>query len=543
MKRPSVTFQPRSGKYLLHGIDAMADLLRPTIGPMPRFVASEQAVSRSKPPELLSDGATLARRIIQLSKDPSDMGAMLLRHAVWRVGEKSGDGTATTAVMARAMARHAYKVVAAGANAMRVRTGIEAGVAAANQALRAQSTPVSSRTDLTHIANSLCHDDELARILGEAFNIIGTDGYVEVQTSRSRKVEREYVEGACWRSSTGWFSSSFTLTPAATHIDMENAAVLLLDGKLTNALGAARMFGKLLEAGRKNVFLVCREIAEPVLSVMVVNHKKDVIKLLPVKMPVMEMDRMAMFEDLAALTGAKVVYIGDSGDLSGFTLEAVGGARRVWAEVGQFGVIGGKGSPKALREHIKTLKGNLVHAKDKDKPEDQRIDTLRKRLARIMGGTCVLSIGAPTEAEQKARQQIAERGVRAMYSIVRGGIVPGGGAAYLACQEAVRRLAIDDPDVRAGANCVVAGLEELMRAIARNTGADPSATVARSRQAGKGFGYDATTQQIVDMRKAGIVDSAEVLGQVLASAGSVAALAVSTDVLIRKRKPTEVFEP
>jgi chaperonin GroEL len=327
---------------------------------------------------------------------------------------------------------------------------------------------------------------------------------------------------------------------------MEDAAVVMIDGKLNNVPAAGRLFQTLLEAGHKQVFLVCREIGDAVLSVMVVNHQRGAMKFLPVKMPVMETDKLAMFEDIGALTGARVLYVGDDGSqTANFTLDMAGGARRVWSEATQFGIIAGKGSPKALREHLRSLKVNLIEGKgkDKDKPEDQRVDALRRRVARLMGGTCVLSIGAPTEAEQKARQQIAERCVRALYAIARGGVVPGGGAAFLACQDAVRALDLPDEDTRAGAASVAQALDTLMLTIAHNAGANPTATVARARQAGKGMGLDALTGQITDMRTAGIVDSAEVLEHVLAAAGSVAGTAVTTDVLIRKRKPQEAMTP
>ncbi len=543
MNRPSITFQPRSGKYLLHGVSALAELIRPTIGPTFRMVASEQVAGRNRPPELLSDGATLARRMIQLSNDPADVGAMLLRQAVWQVGERAGDGTATTAVLAHAIIKEAYKRVAAGANAMRIRVGIERAMDVAVHSLRDQSTPVSARRDLTRIADSLCHDEELARYLGEAFNIIGADGFVEVQTSRGRKIEREYVEGACWRSSVGYVSRNFAENTTTPRITMQDASVVLIDGKLNDVDVAGRIFTRLLQAGHKNIFLVCREISETVLSVMTVNHHKGNLKFLPVKMPVMESDKLAMFEDIAALTGATVFYLGETKDVSLFTPDMAGRVRRAWADATQFGLIGGRGNPRALREHIKTLRASMTQAKDKDKTEEQRMTAVRQRIARLMGGICVLSIGAPTEAEQKARQQIAERCVRAMYAIVRGGIVPGGGAAFLTCQNAVRKLAFDEPDVQAGVDCVARALESLMRAIARNAGHHPSTIVARARLAGQGFGLDALSGQIVNMREAGIVDSAEVLEQVLRAAGSVAATTVTTDVVYRHKKPQEAVQP
>ena len=543
MNRPSITFQPRSGKNLLRGVTALAELIRPTIGPTFRMVASEQIAGRNRPPELLTDGATLARRMIQLTNDPADVGAMLLRQAVWQVGERAGDGTATTAVLAHAIIKEAYKRTAAGANAMRIRTGIEHAVKVASQTLHEQSTPVSTKGDLTRIANSLCHDEELAKYLGEAFNIIGADGFVEVQTSRGRKVEREYVEGACWRSSVGYLSRNFAANTTTPRIEMQDAAVVLIDGKLSDVNTAGRIFGRLLQAGHKNIFLACRDVSETVLSVMTVNHQKGNIKFLPVKLPVMESDKLALFEDLSALTGAKVFFLGDTNDASTFTLDMVGGVRRAWADATQFGVIGGRGDPKALREHIKMLRGNMVQAKDKDKTEEQRTIAVRQRIARLMGGICVLSIGAPTEAEQKARQQIAERCVRAMYAIVRGGVVPGGGAAFLACQDALRKERCDEADVQAGVDCVARALEELMRSIAHNAGHHPPTIVAKARMAGKGYGLDAITGEIVKMREVGIVDSTEVLEQVLRAAGSVAVTTVTTDVIYRHKKPQEAMQP
>ena len=535
MERPSVVFQPRVNKHLLRGVNLIANVVRPTLGPLPRYVAYE-SITRTKTPELLSDAATLVRRIIQIGDGPADVGAMLMRQAVWQVGERVGDGSATTAVLAQAMTHRAIRAIAAGANAMRVRDGIQRAIRTAAEVLREQSTPVEKQSDLTKIARSYCHDNDLARMLGEVYSIVGPGGYVEVQSSHARFVEREYVEGAFWRN-TGWQSSAFadkTLRRAA----LQDAAIMLVDGRINDVAAMANAVGKLIAAGNTSICIVCRGISDVLMSVLGHNHQKGTFKCLPVTTPASSVDRKYMLDDLAVLTGGTVLAGGDDADMSLFAADMAGKARRVWADNNQFGVIAGKGSPKTLRAHIAQLRSRLATTKDKEE-----IIALRKRLGRLMGGTAVIQVGATTEAEQKLRQDVAERSVRFMHSVAETGLVPGGGAAYLACQDAVKALQSNDPDVCAGFDAVHRALEEPMRAIAENAGVTASATVARVKQHGPGFGFDVMTQQIVDMRAVGIVDSADVAEQALVTAGSVATMLLTTDVVVCHRKPETAMEP
>jgi chaperonin GroEL len=536
MNRPSVVFQPHVSKYLLRGVDIIANAVRPTLGPLPRNVAYESAM-RTRTPELLSDASTLARRIIQIGDDPSDVGAMLMRQAVWGVGDRVGDGAATTAVLAQAMAHQTYKAVAAGANAMRVRTGLQQGVNAATEALRAQATPVSTQKDLTQIARSYCHDNDLAKLLGEVYSIVGPGGFVEVQGAHGRTIEREYVEGAFWRN-TGWISSAFSEDRTMKRASLQDAAVMLIDGRISETESFAKAIGQTLAAGHKSIAIICIGMPDIIIGVLAHNHAKGTFKCLPIKALASSIDRKAMFDDLAVMTGGTVLAGGYDADLSMFSPDMLGKVRRIWADSQQFGIVAGKGSPKALRAHIAMLRARMGTTKEKEE-----IAALRKRVGRLTGGTALISVGAQTEAEQKLRQAVAERSVNFMHSVTDGGMVAGGGAALLACQAAVAAAQSDDPDVCAGINAIARALEEPMRAIAANAGIAEAATVARARREGDGFGLNALNGEIVDMRAAGIVDSATVLEQALASAASVASMLLTTDVVIRHRKPETAMQP
>jgi chaperonin GroEL len=535
MRRPSVEFQPRVNKDLLRGVDLIANVVRPTLGPRPRYVAYEQ-VMRNRTPELLSDAGTLARRIIQVSDGPSDVGAMLMRQAIWQVGDRVGDGSAITAVLTQSILHNAYRSVAAGSNAMRVRHGIQRGIAAAVEAIQAQSTPVTTQAELTGIVRSYCHYDDLARLLGEVYSIVGGGGYVEVQASNGRKLEREYVEGSFWRN-TGWISSAFAGS-TMRRAELQDAAVMLVDSRIEDVQSLGKALEGVIGAGYSSIAIVCRGMSESVISMLAHNHVKGAFKCLPIQTPASSTDRKYMFDDLMVMLGGEVLATGDNANMTFYTPEMVGRARRIWADTNQYGFVAGKGSPKALREHIATLRRSLSNTKDKDE-----VTLLRKRLGRLMGGTAVINVGAPTEAEQKLRQAMAERSVRFMHTVTESGIVAGGGAAYLACQPALQALQSDDPDVCVGIGAVISALEEPMRAIAANAGEPASAVIARAKRAGPGYALNVNTHEIEDMRTAGIVDSANVAEQVLLTSGSVAAMVLTTDVVVRHRKPDTATEP
>ena len=528
MKRPAVILQPHAGRHLLRGLDVIANALRPTLGPLARSVAFQSTPNRA--PEVLREGAAIARRIDTIGDGPADAGAMLLRSALREMTQRVGDGAVTAAVLAQALARRAHRLIAAGAHPMLLQRGIRLAVDAVAAALRAQSFAVAGKVDLTRAAQSFCGDNELARILGEVYSVVGSEGDVDIQAANGRVVERSYVEGACWRTS-GWLSSAFA-EPGARHAILEDAAVVLIDGWVMKTDGLGRIIDQALGMGYRSICVVCLGMSEVNRGILAHNHNKGNYRFLPIQTPYHSTDREYMLEDIAVLTGAQVLGGSFEPILDGFTPDMIGAARRVWAEASQCGLVGGLGDPKALRAHISRLRKRLALTSDK-----QEQGRLRKRLGRLMGGTAVVQVGAPTETERKVRQAMADRCARYLRSVAGGGMAPGGGAAYLACQRALSSLASEDDDVAAGIDCVRRALEEPMRAIAGNAGVDPTATVLRARACGDGFGLDARTGQIVEMRRHGILDSAEVLEQALRTAASVSSMLLSTDVIVRRRKP------
>ncbi|HEY3289151.1 MAG TPA: chaperonin GroEL [Anaerolineae bacterium] len=535
VSRPSVEFQPSVHTNLIQGLDLIADTVRPTIGPLPRYVGYE-SITRTKTPELLSDAGTLARRIIQLGDEQADVGAMLMRQAIWQVSEKVGDGSATTAVMAQAMVHYAHRMVAAGANAMRVRDGIRLAVEPVVRQLQAAAKPVSSQKELTNVARSYCHDAELSQMLGEIYSIIGASGYVEVQSSSGRTLEREYVEGAFWRD-TGWISAAFggmTMRRA----EIQDAAIMLVDGRINDITGLAKAVGQTLDAGHTSIGIICNGMSDAVISVLATNHQKGTFKCLPIKAPASNVERKHMFDDISIMTGGTVLAMDADADMSLFSIDMLGSARRLWSDTLQFGFVSGKGSPKALRAHIAMLRKSISLSKDKDE-----VESLRKRIGRLTGGTALLSVGAYTEAEQKLRKDIATRSVSFMNTVSEAGMVAGGGAALLDCQDVVRAITVTDDDVRSGIMAVARALEEPMRALAANAGMPETATIARARREGNKFGLNVLTREMVNMEKAGIIDSANVLAQAVRTAASVASMLISTDVVIRHRTPETAAMP
>ncbi len=461
---------------------------------------------------------------------PADAGAMLLRSALREMTQRVGDGAATTAVLAQALAHCAHRLIAAGAHPMRLQRGIRLATDAAAGALRVQSLAVTGKVDLIRAAQSFCDDDELARVLGEVYSVVGSEGDVDIQAANGRVVERSYVEGACWRTS-GWLSPAFA-EPGARHVILQDAAVVLIDGWVMKTDGLGRIIDQALGMGYRSICVVCLGMSEVNRGILAHNHSKGAYRFLPIQTPYHSTDREYMLEDIAVLTGAQVLGGSFEPILDGFTSDMIGAARRVWAEASQCGFVGGRGDPKALRAHIVALRKRLAASADRQEQE-----RLRKRLGRLMGGTAVVQVGAPTETERKVRQAMAARCARYLRAVAGGGMVPGGGTAYLACQRPLERLAGEDDDVAAGIDCVRRALEEPMRVIAQNAGADPTATVLRAKACGDGFGLDARTGQIVEMRRCGILDSVEVLEQALRTAASVSSMLLSTDVIVRRRKP------
>ncbi|MCS6846326.1 MAG: TCP-1/cpn60 chaperonin family protein [Anaerolineae bacterium] len=535
--RPSVVFHPN----LLDGINLIADAVKPTLGPLPRFVGIE-SMTRGRPPELLDDAATIARRIIQIADPTADVGAMMMRHALWRMHETCGDGSATMATIAQALTQQAAKAIAAGAHPALLRKGIEQGVARACEALRAGALrPTSGRRSrelLIALAKSVCHDSELRDVLVEIVDILGADGAIQVVNNDARRVDREYIEGAMWDSP--WLTTGFATDAAQSVARISDAAVVLLDGKLDAAMNVLEGLKRLYSFGHRNLLIVAGDLSDEAKAVLIQAKLSGVLSILPVKAPGFDAKRAVALQDLAALTGARVL-IGDAATFAKVTPEDVGSVRRAWATARQFGVIGGKRDPVALRSAIASVRRKIDETVNLDE-----IAELRLRLGRLCGGLAIVRVGGATSKIQESRRDEAVRLSRTLQMAAGRGYVAGGGAAlFKVAQSLLNDAGRSDgragDDVAFGVRCLARALESPLMTIAANAGFDPSEVAGQVRAAlcadpHADCGFDVRDGCVMDMMAAGIVDSAEVIERAVRVASSLAATAITTDAVVHHRK-------
>ena len=527
MQRPSdnrrIVFLPDSHHKLFAGADKLADGIRPTLGPNARTVIIE-AVPGLSPLEILDDGGTIARRIVSLGDQDENMGAMLLRESLWRMHESVGDGAATTAVIFQAILRSSRRLLAAGVNATHLRLQIERAAETSCAALRAQAQPLSGQEAITRCALTICHDEEMANLLGEIFTITGGDGYVSVLESQRRSLEREYFDGSYWTGS--WISAYMISDKAKGEAILDDPAIFVSDLSLHQVEDVVPLMEAALAAGRKSLFMLVEQLSGPALATLLANHQSGVLQCLAVTGGAIYSELPNLHEDLGHLTGARPLLkiVGDNP--RAVTAAALGHARRAWATRSDFGVVAGSGDPHVLRQHTRMLRKRLRAA-----PTPESANLLGKRLAKLLGGVATLHVGAATDAEKANRLGMARRTVRALQAAMRDGVVAGGGSGLAACARSLRR-ACRRPQKTLGAAVLADALEEPLRVIAANAGHEPAPILNQVQSAAAGSGFDARASAIVDMRQAGIIDPVAVLEAAIRTAAHSAALLLTTEVLV-----------
>jgi len=533
--RPGLRFAPEAHFALRRGIDRLADLVRPTLGPTPRCVAVAGA-TESRPPEILDDGAKILRRMIQLTDPYDDMGAMLLRHTLWQVHQSVGDGTATTAVLMQSMVEQGIRYVTAGGHPESLRRGLKRGLSIVLAGLRRQARPLEGAREISRVAGTLCHDAEMAALLGEIMDLVGPDGYVKVQRRNSRGLDRQYVEGVHWQE--GYFSSYFVTDPLKPEVTLENPAIVISDLRLSTAEELAPLLGSMAEIDQRSLLIIAQQVSGSALALMLANNQAGKLRLLAVKAPSYGTQQAGSLEDIAVLTGGRVVTRAAAQRGQDISLSDLGYARMAWANASSFGVLGGKGNPVKLRERVAQVKGELGTSEGND--EQARV---RERLSKLLGGIAILQVGAATKTELEARMATAKRAVKSLSLALAGGVVPGGGTAYLACQTDLENEVTQSDGEQVGLKILSRALEEPTRVIAENGGHDPAVAVAQIETSASGWGFDGRTGQVVDMWTEGILDPAGVVEAALEAAVSGAVMALTTDVLVHHRQAKPVIEP
>ncbi len=531
-----VIFQPSTHEGLRRGINHIVAAVRPTLGPRPRTVAIER-VNREQTPELLDNGGVIARRIIQLPDRDADMGAMIVRHLLWRLHEQVGDGTATAAVVFQAVYNQGLRYLAAGGNAQRLRRHLERGAQAIVDELAAMTVRVEGKQQLAEIAESVCHDRPLAGLLGEIFDIVGETGHVEIRRGNGRELERHYVDGMFLKS--GVFSAHMFGDQTRQRTDLQNAAVLIGDLEIDDPRELVPALDVAVTAGFRTLVIMASKLSESGIAALLgASRDPEKFQAIAVKTPGLGLiEQAAAMEDLAILTGGRPLIKAAGNTLRGVRREDFGHVRKAWADQAYFGVVGGKGDPRVLRSHITRLREQLERAED-----SAARNQLRERIGKLMGGSATLLIGTSTATEMEVREELARRTAGALRGALGDGVLPGAGVSLLVCRSKLRQALDDreDPDQQAAYRILHAALEEPVRTIVANAGYDTGAVMAELQHAPPGFGFDVRRGAVVDLAQAGIYDVAAAQKAAVQGAITAAAQALTIDVLIHPKQPQYV---
>jgi chaperonin GroEL len=518
---------------LLRGAERMARLLRPTLGPVARTVAIDRLVG-TRPPEILDSGATIARRTLQIQDPFEDMGAMIVRHVAWRVFDQVGDGSATAAVLCHAALREAGRMIAAGAQPVAVRRGLEHALDIAIGELKLQASPIDSSAAIAHAIGGTIRNDKLAALIGEVVDSVGPDGAILVEGAEGTATTAEYVDGVRWNEG---FHSSFLLPERdATSGRLLEPRVLVTDHTIDRAEQLVPALEACVATGHKSLFIVAPEVRDAAIGLLVVNREKGVLEgALAVKAPSFGAQRAGILRDLAAITGGRFISQERADRLEDIALHDLGLARQAWASRLAFGIIGGRGERGAIRQRISEAKAELSAGVD----DDYTRDKIKERIGKLGGTAVILHVGAASISEQEDLKMRIEAAVRSARSAVEGGVVPGGGAALLACVPALAELsAAAHGDEVAGVTTLMCALAEPARWIMRNAGLAPEPILHHARGK-RGYAYDVVREAWSE----DLVDPLAVVQAALETGISAAAAALTADVLVRRNDPSVAVNP
>ena len=533
----AVVFQPRASAGLQRGTRALTALMRPTIGPHSRAVASSTLGTRA--PELLDDGGLIARRLIQLADRGEDVGAMFLRGLLWRVYEHAGDGVATTSLLFQSVFDGGLHAVAAGASMVRLRHVLHVGLGVILDQLAAQTVAVDTRDRLTQAALTLCADPELAEHLGQIFAVLGEHGQIELRSGQSRGLASDLIEGSYWEAPP--HATTLLAGAESRRVDLERALIFISDLEIEDPHGLVPLLTLARQESAGALVVIARKLAAPCGAFLTANSG-PAFRAIGVRTPgIGPPDRhAASFQELEALTGGRA-FRSQAGDAVTRVEQAdLGRARRAWVDRQRFGILGPGGDPHRLRALVRELRRR--HAAEDDPASRAE---LSQRIARLSGATALLWVGGATTPAIDQRKERAKRTAAALRGAMQSGVVPGAGAALLACRGplAARLATAVELEERAAYRILLRAVEEPARAIFANSGHDCARALAAIERAGAGHGVDAKTGQVVDVVAAGILDAASVVRLAVRTAVEGAAQALTIDTIVHARNPPEATIP
>jgi chaperonin GroEL len=525
-----LSFNEDARRQLRTGIDILSQAVKTTLGPKGRNVALD---TKWGAPTVTHDGVTVAKEI-ELSDPFANMGAQLLKQAAIKTNDVAGDGTTTATVLAQAIVNEGLKNLAAGANPMLLKRGIELAAGAVADSICGSSIEVKGHDDIAHVASISAADTAIGDLIADVMDKVGKDGVITVEESKGLAFEVEYVEGM--QFDRGYISAYF-VTDTETMQAVLNAPYLLIyDKKISLVQDIVPILEKLVETDRRDLVIIAEDVDGEALATLVLNKLRGTFNVIAIKAPGFGDRRKAMLQDIAVLTGSTVITEEMGRKLDTATNEDLGQADKVSSTKDETTIVGGHGKEEEIEARINQIKVEIENS-----TSDYDSEKLPERLAKLAGGVAVIGVGAATETELKEKKHRVEDALSATRAAVEEGVVPGGGVALINAIEAIKHLKNDEPDINTGINIVRRALEEPMRQLARNAGKDGAVIIdeVRRRCSEGGFvGYNVMTEAYEDMIESGIIDPAKVTRSAVQNAASIAAMILTTEVLI-----TDIPEP
>jgi len=525
-----IIFDEEARRSLKKGIDILADAVKVTLGPKGHPVALDKKWGA---PSVIDDGVSIAKDI-ELPDPFENMGVQLVKEAASKTNDACGDGTTTSTLLAHAIITYGFKNVAAGAEPLSLKKGIEAATEAIIKELKRVSTEVKGKEQIAQVANITAKDQKIGDLIAEVMEKVGKDGVITVEESKGVQYETEYVEGM--QFDRGYISPYLITNAEKMETVIEDPYILITDKKISAVADLLPALEKILQTS-KNLLIIAEDVDGEALATLVVNKLRGTLNVLAVKAPGFGDRRKAMLDDIAILTGGKVISEEVGRKLDSVTIEDLGRARRVTADKDKCTVVEGKGSEEDIKGRIKQIKAQI-----EETTSDFDREKLQERQAKLAGGVAVIKVGAATEVELKERKHRVEDALSATRAAVEEGILPGGGVALLNALPTLDKLTASG-DVATGVDIVRKAVEEPIRWIAINAGRDGSVVVDAVKKSGAGVGYDAEANDFGDMVVKGIIDPTKVVRSALQNAASIAAMVLITESLVTDIPEKEKMPP
>ena len=516
-----ITFSSSARDRIKRGVDKLADAVKVTLGPKGRNVIIDKKFGA---PTVTKDGVTVAKEI-ELKDPIENMGAQLVKEVASKTADAAGDGTTTASVLAQAIFSHGIKNVAAGANPMDLKRGIDKAVYAVVENLQKQSKNIKGSQEITQVATiSSNNDDAIGGMIAEAMEKVGKDGVITVEEAKGTETEVKTVEGM--QFDRGYLSPYFVTNTEKMEAELESAYILIYDKKIASMKELLPVLEATAQTG-KPLVIIAEEVEGEALATLVVNKIRGALRVAAVKAPGFGDRRKAMLEDIAILTGGQVISEERGFKLENATLDSLGKAERILIDKDNTTIVNGAGKKAEITGRINQIKAQIeTTTSDYDK------EKLQERLAKLSGGVAILYIGAATEVEMKEKKDRVDDALHATRAAVQEGIIPGGGVAYLRAVDVLKNVETDNEDQLTGVNIVRLALEAPLRVIAENAGQEGSVVVNKVREGKKDYGYNARENKYEEFFSAGIIDPTKVARLALENAASIAGLLLTTEAVV-----------